>query len=456
MHFLIFLLTYKSTTKITLSNRGTLLNDFGFEENGVYQLIFSEIPENTIYALIPNSELSKYRKILTVKDATCDSIFNLDYFFNTSSANFFSGVIQKKGIYTPILIRCDKTERTQLKITEIYYNPGNCLDYRYNGLFHGKIAICIFLLIILIYWIWNWVSHFTIQVGIHYFLTSVFASNVMYQVIRLCELYVTKKQDNSVGLTPIRIIFLLVSETIFYATLLLCVKGWCIVYDTLLIRDILLSLVYPTVFMLFRILSIYVVPGFYSLITFFVAFISLLFFIRDVVLSLSRTSKYIMAHLLTISNSGIDPKTTPIYKKHIMYRNFRYLFFTICGTIVFVVFLNLFVETSFTAVEIVEDVIEVIIMGALALLFRLKGNKNTNYSMIPETSMNDDIHAIDIHELDTINESSLQLNSGGKAWEEGMPLPGMPPIIESNENESHSPEELDSLKASLIDENLHV
>ena len=79
-------------------------------------------------------------------------------------------------------------------------------------------------------------------------------------------------------------------------------------------------------------------------------------------------------------------------------------------------------------------------MVALGFIFRMREMAVSGYAnMNPESNEEVEFALSDIASL---NVHSAELNRGGRKWEEGMPLPGMPSIVETNDRKPEQKEEV--------------
>ncbi|OHT02207.1 hypothetical protein TRFO_30776 [Tritrichomonas foetus] len=437
----LFILFYKFTTHLKSSHNAAFLSNFGFSANATYHI--SATPSNLdpyCFAFLNKSEYNKFRTSVLGDLIRCSDISYSQYYHEIkNSITPENGIIEEKGIYYPLFINSAiELSGVNIKITETYRNPTSCFDYRWFGVVNGKIGVVVILGFISILWIVNWVLHFHIQIGLHYCLTAVFLSNLFYQIVRLLELQKLDKVDISNGLTITRVIFSLFSEIIFYATILFCAKGWCVVRDSISVKEIILCLTYSTLFMVFRILSQYIFDGTWAIVILILAIISIVLFIRELMNSINNAQLLIYAHLLSIANAGYDAKTTPIYQKHLMYQKFQFIF--LGGLIMILIYLitAIFADVPFVAQELVEDCIEIVVLAALEILFRLRGGKRGNYTLIPEQSdlSTDEVSLADIEGL---NINSPPFTRGGRVWTDEMPLPALPVIVPTRRPEVHQP-----------------
>ena len=127
--------------------------------------------------------------------------------------------------------------------------------------------------------------------------------------------------------------------------------------------------------------------------------------------------------MLIFAEKGIDPLTTPSYKKIQMY---KVLQGTIIATLTFImifVCISLFVDTSYWLSELFYDILFAIIMPVILILFRLRGEEAKGYSMIGDEDAQ--LEDFDITEIEGLTVQSEQFQRGGRSWtsEDSIPRP---------------------------------
>ena len=406
-----------------MSESPMLLESFGFEKGAFYNISFDKNLSNCIFGFLPQSSYSEFS---TDEEFNCSNVSVLSYYFNTSENNdpgSFSGFIDVKGVYYPMIVSCESLkEEITTKIVEVYRNPHCYLDYRYDGLLQGKLVVASLMFLIFTMWIINWFRHFSIQIWIHYCLTATFGITLAYHLFRLAEIKILQKKDITAGFTSTRIILFFISEVAFYNTMLLCIKGWCIVIQNLMFRDVFLPSLYSFLFIFFRVMSNHSSKQYWIYINAGISALFLILFLVELVLNYIKTLKTIMIHLIVIGNAGIKPKTTPIYQKYLIYIFLKRIAYGIFCSFLLLIIFKLYFNRSFTFIELAQDGIQIILFISLVFLFRLRGNKNTNYSSFLENKYYNDKNTYDSFAVD-LSQFDKALLMGGIEWKEGLSLP---------------------------------
>lgn len=426
MILLLSLINYRYLNKIDSSTNIAALPDFGFEKDARFEVQLQDKTSDAYaYILLTKSEYKRFKKESV---NSCSQITNSTYLSYLSSKEMeASGKIQEKGVYTPIIMACDAA-KVKVKLLEIYHNTDSYQDYRWNGVLIAKPITLLIFVFILVFWFINWFLHFHVQIWIHYFLTACFVLSVIDDSIRLFELSVLHKSDYDKGLTGLRIFFNVVFQACLYGTFLLIAKGWCIIRDSLPLKEIVLSMTYSVVYIATNSVIQYAEVGKAIIFFFIVSIIAAILFIRELIISVNKATMCVYAHLLVISNAGIDPKTTPIYRKLNMYHTFTFIFIGAISAMLVYLIVYIFVEIPFVVEETLTDILEIFVVTALCWIFRLQGKSPTGYDMI-QPDEDENPGELSLAEIESIPDLNTPLNRGGRVWQEGMPLPAPPYLV---------------------------
>ncbi|OHS93193.1 hypothetical protein TRFO_12017 [Tritrichomonas foetus] len=203
-----------------------MLSSFGFEKNGFYNIS------------IHSQNLSKIRLMMTeyskrIELATYSKYCDTYQISNDSETITFIGNVKDKGVYTPIIIDCDRkvslSDDKIYNIISLYSNPKYLIDYRstlflpmYSVL--SKVYLGIFLV-----WVINGYLYSNFRVKLH----TIFSLQPITKSISLCINYIIWESLMTKDDTDIKLkILLLFVDTIFYSLYLVSLafvgSGWCI------------------------------------------------------------------------------------------------------------------------------------------------------------------------------------------------------------------------------------
>ena len=436
MFFLLSLVLYKRVWYINTRISVTHIEDFGFQKGGEMIASISDFSSKRLLYLATNSTLHKnmaqnrdlYKHICSNPENYSEfGVYNV----STLKPGAVLKVIDSQQILYFKILNCDfeKTPTASVTIVHTFWNPGTRLDYRYLGLIGTKKVTLIALIILVVMWLVNWLFHFRVQIWIHYCFTVTFVIAVGLSIIRLFELIYLDRQDTAPVLTPLRISMEVFAAVVFCVTLLLAAKGWCILRDEVSIKELIASMSYTVLSIVLVTLARYVYLGQFEIGVWIGAMVFIAMFVRELIVSINDASLYIMAHLLAITNAGIEAQSTPIYRKHVMYQTLEWLIMGGFGLVLIKMCVSLFTEMDYWISETLNDVIELIVVAALGFIFRMRDTAVSGYTNIDPATGNES--EFELAEIAGLNVHSEELNRGGRKWEEGMPLPGMPSIVDS-------------------------
>lgn len=337
------------------------------------------------------------------------------------SLSNFSDVIDNRG---------ETKEKDEIVV--IFQNPKTNLDMNVFPCLITKPLFASIISLILILWLINWVMNFTSTCTIHIFLTLIIIDSLFYFILQSKELYFRNHSDLFTSLMPLRIVFLFIFQVLFFATILMLAKGWFIVHISIgkikilycFIYSILLALpqhIFQTNFVNKNLgaslvkhkkdeicsdkeisnvtyldyfitkltlkylssaktsdcsdISLWTSKNGWNFALIGIGFVGVIFYYRDLIASIEQSSEYVIAHLMVISESGIDPCTTPIMEKYVIYKGLSWGILIYLGTQQLVVLITQFGENyvAFWVQQLLYDI--VILFGIIGAAFTLKLNK---------------------------------------------------------------------------------
>lgn len=431
------ILCYKKVWIVDTKTKVTHIEDFGFEIGGSLSVSLSAIEsKNIFYVITSESEDQLLQHNISYGDTLCAVGENNLTIFDIEHHSKITRNVTSKQVLFFKLVNCgyEQNDVTKLTVIHRFSNPMSAMDYRWQGITSVKKFFVVCFVVLFMMWIVNWVMHFGIQIWIHYGFTATFTIIAAMNIIRLVELTDLDKNDISVVWTPVRITAEVFAAAVFCITILLAAKGWCILRDELGLKEVIASIAYSVFFIVLVTIARYVHLGTAELAVWVGVMFFVVLFVRELIVSINDASLHILAHLLAISNAGIEAKSTPVYRKHLMYRLFEW---TIIGGFVLVLIkicVHLFVRLDFWISESLNDAIILTVLTALALIFRLRNTTVSGYAnMNPQDA--DGVDELVLSDIESLNVNSEEINRSGRKWEEGMPLPGMPNIVQKAEEE---------------------
>ena len=425
-----------------------------------------------LVGLATPNELSYVSSLLLNYDNfSCQSIKQIIYISLSELINIsqggsgnFSGIVNDNNYLTPLIVACASNDRDtsvadfestkdrflikNISPKSAYYvsdytfsvrfsNPNSLLDSRKIPCLYIKpISTALFGLLI-IFWLINWAFNFTLKNPLHLYLTITFLVTFLFVIIDTLKLYHDNVSDDPTSLTTAVIVLRCFHELLLLTAMMLAAKGWCIIIETIAISEIVSSIFYAIMFSIpILILDSQIINVYLQLTMFLIGFAGCFLYYNVLITSITEASSVVSAHLLIISQSGIDPETTPIQKK------FK-IFNTISNSVVLYFSIMIFRTILFELLRLpdyimvsIYDFATLILLSIAAWLFKLKKSLRTGYMMVGENAQSVEFTLDDIEKL---NEDKDELQkSATTPWQEGMPLPAQPIVHKGNGKNSNN------------------
>ena len=447
MFFLYFYLgqSYAFKCKINSIAKSHFFKSYGFEVNGEYNVSLDNLYDctNFLFGLLTREESIKVNNMFAhIDDIDCKDIkkeigISFEYTVDKNKSNF-SGKLDKKGIYTPIIMLCN-AKSSNYKILMEFKNPNTYLDYRKIPLLILKPIITLMFCILLILWVINWTRNFTLKNLLHLFLTITFGVSFFYMLFYWLNLKHLDKTDKDTVLVHFVMIFDVLHKFFLLMAMMLAANGWCIIFEKLETKVFITSGLFSILAVIpYSILDLEYSSVIYEFMLILTGFIFFIIYYKNLIQAIDQANSYVLAHLYFISQSGIDPETTPIYGKYKLFNSISkvilmYFLFILFKRLISEIFLIPFWIGAFS-----YDLITFILMSSAAWIFRLKKQSKNGYMLIDTDDQ--DITKFALEDLDGVSIDSELLHKGAK-WEEGMTLPPQPIIINKNSGNNDNNDE---------------
>ncbi|OHS93563.1 hypothetical protein TRFO_40194 [Tritrichomonas foetus] len=436
------LLLFRQQKSISKTSPVLFLEDFGFQKNGIFTINISSSKHKQIYIAVANSYETSTIMAITMGTETYDCstisrLFQVNY-SKTLTLNdgfgSYSEIIGYKSYYTPIFISCDNSG-SYYQFSLSFLNPNSHLDYRIIPCIYTKPVSSSLFGLLLVVWLINWLCNFTLKNSLHTYLTITFVFTLLSSIISFFEIYHNHRSDDYSTLTPVSMVFRAIQEVCLLSAMMMAAKGWCIIIDTVNWVGIFLSIVYSLIFIVPMLLIDYMYYSLYVQIgLLFVGFCGAMLYYHELVKSIREALHVVVAHLLVISQSGINPETTPIYAKC---RMFRTISMAVLFYFVLLMFKTIFGKTliiPYWIIILIYDIVTLALMTTAAWIFRLKKTTRNGYMMVADgenvpTELN-------LEDIANLNANSDEVRQGTAVWQEGMVLPPQPIIIRASRHET--------------------
>lgn len=343
----------------------------------------------------------------------------------------------------------DTNEKNEIIV--IFKNPKTNLDLHVYPCLITKPIFASISLLVLLLWIINWILNFTKTCTIHIFLTIIIVDSLIYFFLQSKELYFRNHSDLFTPLMPLRITFLFIFQVLFFSTILMLAKGWFIVHKSLgklkifccFIYSALLALpqlIYQTNFVnkalgasLFKTkaktlcpdkeisddietdshnnfidlflrlvgnyfhyqktnecsdISLWTSKTSWNIAFIVIGFIGVIFYYRDLIISIEESSEYVIAHLMVISESGIDPYTTPVMEKYIIYKYLSWGILIYLAAQLIVMLITQFCQNyvSFWVQQLLYDIVNTFGIIGTSIVLKLNKRRLNGFMELPSSS----------------------------------------------------------------------
>ena len=272
--------------------------------------------------------------------------------------------------------------------------------------------------------------YFSLKNSLHLYLTIGLTLTTVYYLNFVFEERRRNVSDDPSPIYISRKVFRVLHETVLLSAMLMASEGWCIVRKTITLCGIFGNFVVSSFVTV--ILAVYDFADFGTigtLVTLFCIFIILAVFIVFMMHNIKKARQEVDAHLYVIAEEGINPETTPIYRKLGI---LRVVVFSVLGY-----FIALFMRSAFSffwpipvwILQLIYDIVTTAFIAVIAFVFRMKKESSKGYISIGDDEEQEP-RVFDSEDIQSIDWRSATAEEGAniRAYEEGMRLPAQPYI----------------------------
>jgi hypothetical protein len=267
--------------------------------------------------------------------------------------------------------------------------------------------------------------------GIHFCFVLILAAYIIYLVINEVALQRGQTSDDYRGWWIGLIVFDCIHKLVLFSTLIIASSGWCLLHVKLTPWHLLHSIGSFAVFVAMTAVLDYVELGLWQILVIIVQVAAIMWALRNIYANTEQAMHQVAAHLLVITNTGIDPTTTPIYTKQRLY---QFMLWGLGIAVLVFLFTNI-LFASLSAVNWViglgNNIIQLIILSGVLFIHRPRGKKIDRYMQADE-----EIEGVGRDEvlLDDLDSFSVTANRTGlKQWDDGTQLPPEPIVVSSRD-----------------------
>lgn len=434
--FSIFLLSLRiKNTKVSFYSRFATHSDYGFESNGTYSInvsnldnppvAFGLMTRESVQNAVSNGDFCPYC------DGTATGEIVTKYQVGNTSVQL-NGTINKKGIYYIFFVRCNRCnsyggKKTSLILDAEFKNANTYMDCRKKNLLVIFPLFTSLFGVVLVAWLINWFMNCGAKISIHYLFTACFILCFISKVADTVSLYYEKGHHPSNGIFIFRKVFQVLFLASMFFAIIIASKGWCIIRPTIKIREVILPLIYIVLMLVFEVVILNVYSGNWDILFMILLIASLTLYVRDLIKSTNSSSMRVLAHCLSIAAKGIDPKSTPIWRKRMMLNNLRLSFCVYCVLLIIRLIFLFFLDHILWVDDFLDMLIDLVMVLILGFTFYLRKESTNGYSMIFDDGNENEYTLQDLEGVD-FNSDRIQ---GGVTWTPDMKLPTQPIVIDT-------------------------
>ncbi|KAJ5070184.1 hypothetical protein M0811_11213 [Anaeramoeba ignava] len=352
---------------------------FGYLKNGTIDMNIqvSGDSSNINYVVCSYSEL-KTTKIDQQK--LCHNLFDEqslhciinEQIINNTYSGFYR--ITKKDHYFFFVTNCQSTGNHKYTFDYTLMNPnGEYLSTDYIPLPVVYLIFIFIWIVFMILWIFNWIRHRKTKINLHRLLSfTLFIMTINLIGQFLYWRILSTKGKISINIFAGILLTDALSQFLFYISLLFIARGWSIIHPELDGQSARYSFTIVFCLVIFSEL-LAATSGFFATLFFFLWLIAYFYLLRRLFRTTNENQTMLKNQLILIRDMDINPTTTPIYEKYVLFRKFKkaitiYLFLQIL--IYFIGSLFLYFSPWIT--ELLFLIASTILSFGVGFTFRLK------------------------------------------------------------------------------------
>jgi hypothetical protein len=421
----------RQTYRIDQSSIITIFPDIGLLNGSSCSLTITDAdPECFFIALVDSDEYSGIPHLSFSYASQFCSRTN-SHFANVN-ATIFSHIreadilfpIPKTDVYKPLIVSC-RSESSRYNVLIEFQNGNSLLDSRRLPSFIVIPIELLCLLMIIISWIVNQIIFRRGAVSLQHAITIAMILGALTVAMNFCVLWSESHKDEPTFLNLGQNLCSMLFEISIYSTLILAAKGWCIVIPHISISDITEIVLYCSILFIFRALYSKIQMMVFAICMFALTAGVMLLLWLSLINGIRAVDRRIVAHLKIIYNAGINPFSTPVYFKHLMYA------FLVHVTVIYfsgnVVVMSLEIAGSLHAwlKDMLVWILNVGLLCSLGFLFRSRKVDCSGYLRFEGGEEVDEevLKKLDVNVLGELDDPDLI------EWTEGMELPPSPVVV---------------------------
>jgi hypothetical protein len=331
--------------------------------------------------------------------------------------------VMKGDVYRPLIVAC-RTEVSHYTVLLEFKNGGSLLDARRIPSFIVMPLELLVLVVMLGSWIVNQCVFRKGNMALHNFITVTMVCAALTVLLNYLVLWSDSVRDSATILNLLQRLMMMIFEITLYSTMILAAKGWCIVLAHLSAADVTEIVLYCSVLFVFRALGTQIGHVVFVIVMFALTSTVLLILWMSLISGVRAVDKRILAHMMIIYKAGIDPYSTPIYFKHLVYTFLVHVYIIFFSGSVVIMSLDLAGSLNAWIKDMLLWILNAGVMCSIGFLFRARKVDCCSYMKLEGGT---EICLETLEEFDP-RRMDEETKEGLLQWQEGMSLPP-PPVV---------------------------
>lgn len=430
MFFLLFVF-YHSKKDGSFARIDRYYRSFGFLPNATFNFtVLANVSDQTtiILGLLTENEHSYTFSVDYDLDMICSG--NMSFGEINSTQRFrnhrisWVGKIRTQKVLHPVFMSCHNDTFDFTSILD-FQNIKSCLDYRRIPMLKSKFYVVGGYGVMLIVSLYNYIYFYKHGKPLHLMITLSLMISIASSILSYFRLKHENTTDQLASIQYISEAFSFVGNVIMFTTMILAARGWGLLSEKISLKNVVRTILVTMVFFSLITYSQYADVHLFQVVLTFIILVLIVVLLRLVVFSINEAELLILAHLYVISQSGIDPSSTPVYKKHHIYQVYQNSVISYFTVSILKLISVLFLELDFWVADLIEEISNIMMYFVLIWCFRIRRVDTNGYSLIGKAG-----RVLTMNDLENISVDDRQIhNHDLLQWEDGMTLPPPPDLL---------------------------
>ena len=349
--------------------------------------------------------------------------------------------VPEERVYAAIVIHCDDLKKGGDPVYHVvaqFLNPnGQHLDSRvipYFTVIYCNIGVFLFVDLVFIVLL---CVRFILYRGrpflpIHILICWFPIFSVCVSVLKLFSLRQASVSDDTNIMEYVYVVFSCINDISLFSLMVIAASGWCLLNTELRWYKVCLWIFATAVCMSGYYIRMRIAMSLlWHVILIIVQMLSLMFVLWAVLSNIRSAKQRVKAHLLVIRNAGIDPHSTPIYKKWKFFSRFLYIVSANALAFVAITMMFAFLNAPVWISMLAKDVLQLVLVLTFMALYRPRYGRGDDAYLWRDNGTEAEREAVTLNDLDRYDPDE---SGAMRIWEDGDRLPLEPVLVSSTAN----------------------